>query len=73
MTELIVALSICATSLDQLADEVVQCASHSDDPIARHDLLTAARGQRIRVLEVQGMLAVLSGAFVNRYVADKQP
>jgi hypothetical protein len=73
VTELIVALSICATSLDQLADEVVQCASHSDDPIARHDLLTAARGQRIRVLEVQGMLAVLSGAFVDRYVADKQP
>jgi hypothetical protein len=73
VTELIVALSICATSLDQLADEVVRCASHSNDPAARQDLLAAARGQRIRVLEVQGMLAVLSGAFVDRHVADKQP
>lgn len=73
VTELIVALSICAKSLDQLADEVVQCASHSDDPAARQDLLAAARGQRIRVLEVQGMLAVLSDAFVDEHVADEQP
>ncbi|MGT2478838.1 hypothetical protein ACU4GR_08070 (plasmid) [Methylobacterium oryzae CBMB20] len=73
MTELIVALSICAKSLDQLADEVVRCALHSDAPVARQDLLAAARGQRIRVLEVQGMLAVLSSAFVDQYVADKQP
>ncbi len=73
VTELIVALSICAKSLDQLADEVVQCASHSDDPTTRQDLLAAARGQRIRALEVQGMLAVLSDAFVDQHVADKQP
>lgn len=72
VTELIVALSICAKSLDQLADEVVQCASHSDDSTARQDLLAAARGQCIRVLEVQGMLAALSGALVERDAADKR-
>ncbi len=69
-TELIVALSICAKSLDQLADEVVQCASLANDPNARQDLLAAARGQRIRVLEVQGMIAALSDAFVEQHVAD---
>lgn len=73
VTELIVALSICAKSLDQLADEVVQCASHANDPNARQNLLAAARGQRIRVLEVQGMLAALSGALVERDVVDKRP
>jgi hypothetical protein len=73
VTELIFALSICATSLDQLADEVVQCALHSNDAVARQDLLAAARGQRIRVLEVQGMLAALSGALIERHVADKRP
>ena len=71
VTELIVALTICAKSLDQLADEVVQCASLTNNPNARQDLLAAARGQRIRVLEVQGMIAALGDAFVERHVADK--
>lgn len=71
VTELIVALSICAKSLDQLADEVVHCASLANDPNARQDLLAAARGQRIRVLEVQGMIAALSDAFIERHVADE--
>jgi hypothetical protein len=73
VTDLIVALSICAKSLDQLADEIVRCASCANDPIARQDLLAAARGQRIRVLEVQGMLAIFGGAFVERHIADQRP
>lgn len=71
VTDLIVALSICATSLNQLADEVVRCAACTNDPDQREDLWAAARGQRIRVLEVQGMLAVLTKAFTESYVGNE--
>lgn len=71
VTDLIVALSICATSLNQLADEVVQCAACTNDPDQQEDLRAAARGQRIRVLEVQGMLAVLTKAFTECYVGNE--
>lgn len=67
--ELIVSLSLCAGSLHQLADDVAHCASCANDFDERQDLLAAARNQRIQILEMQGMLAALTDAYIERCVA----
>ncbi|MCJ2087405.1 hypothetical protein MKK88_15640 [Methylobacterium sp. E-005] len=73
VAELIAALMFCSSSLNQMADELASCANDVTDPLEQQNLWAAVRSQRIRELEVQGMLAALHAAFTDLYAADKQP
>lgn len=73
VAELIAVLMFCSSSLNQMTDELVTCANDVTDPLEQQNLWAVVRSQRIRELEVQGMLAALRAAFTDLYSADEQP
>lgn len=71
IAELIAALMFCSSSLNQMADELVICANDLTDPAEQQNLWAVVRSQRIRELEVQGMLAALRAAFIELHGTDE--